>query len=77
MLGIGYCGGMGVAGWALMVGPWLAAIGLVIWAVTRLFPSDRRHLDPEKELDRRLAAGEIDPSTYRYVHDELVGADQR
>ena len=77
MFGIGYCGGMGIAGWALLVGVWIAVIGLVVWAVTRLFPSDRHRPDLEKELDRRLAAGEIDPDTYRHVRDELVGAGRR
>lgn len=77
MFGIGYCGGMSVAGWALMIGSWLAVIGLVVWAVTRLFPSGGRRSDLEKELDRRLAAGELDPSTYRHVRDELAGAGRR
>lgn len=78
MFGIGYCGGMSVAGWALMIGLWLAVIGVVVWAVARLFPSGRRHSpDLQAELDRRLAAGELDPATYQHVRDELVGAGQR
>ena len=77
MFGIGYCGGMGVAGWALMVGVWLAVLGLAVWAVTRLFPSVRRRDDFEAELDRRLASGELDPTTYRHVRDELAGAGRR
>lgn len=77
MFGIGYCGGMSVAGWALMVGVWLTVIGLIVWAVARLFPSSHRRPDLEKELDRRLATGELDPITYQHVRDELVGANQR
>jgi putative membrane protein len=77
MFGIGYCGGMGVAGWALMVGFWLAVIGLVIWALTRLFPSGGRRSDIEAELDRRLASGELDAATYQHVRDELTGAGRR
>lgn len=77
MFGIGYCGGMSVAGWALMVGFWLAVIGLVIWAVTRLFPGTPRRADLEEELDRRLARGEIDADTYQHVRDELATAGRR
>lgn len=77
MFGFGYCGGMGVAGWALMVGVWLAVLGLAVWAVTRLFPSVRRRDDLQAELDRRLANGEIDPTTYQHVRDELTGAGRR
>ena len=77
MFGIGYCGGMGVAGWALMVGVWLAVLGLGVWAVTRLFPSTRRRDDLQAELDRRLASGELDATTYQHVRDELAGAGRR
>lgn len=77
MFGIGYCGGIGVAGWALMVGSWLAVIGLVVWALTRLFPSGARRLDIEAELDRRLATGEMDPATYQQVRDGLISAGRR
>jgi putative membrane protein len=35
----GYCAGLGVGGWLLMIGFWGALIAVVIWAVTRLFPS--------------------------------------
>lgn len=62
MFGIGYCGGIGVTGWALMVGFWLAVIGLIVWALTRLFPSGARRLDIEAELDRRpVACGAFGP----------------
>lgn len=77
MFGIGYCGGIGVAGWALMVGFWLAVIGLVVWALTRLFPSGARRLDIEAELDRRLATGEMDPATYQQFRDELISTGRR
>ena len=33
-----YCGGMGPAGWLLMIGFWAAVIAVIVWAVTRLFP---------------------------------------
>lgn len=41
MFGSGWCGGMGIAGWLLMIGFWGGFLALVLWAVTRLFPSGR------------------------------------
>lgn len=76
MFGIGYCGGMSVVAWALMIGFWVAVIGLVIWAVSRLFPTRERPADLEKELDRRLASGELDVTSYRHLRDELVAGDR-
>ncbi len=73
----GYCSGVGLGGWLLMVGLWVGFILLVLWAVSRLFPSTDRRGQAEEILDRRLAVGEIDPDTYRALRDELVGADQR
>lgn len=35
----GYCAGLGVLGWLLMIGFWGALLAVVVWAVTRLFPS--------------------------------------
>lgn len=70
----GYCGGMGIGGWLLMIGFWAVLVGLVVWAITRLFPSGDGRGDAEQVLDRRLAAGDIDPQTYRQVRDELVHA---
>ena len=70
----GYCGGMGIGGWLLMIGLWAVLVGLVVWAITRLFPSGDRRADAEQVLDRRLATGDIDSQTYRQVRDELVHA---
>ena len=69
--------GMGVAGWFLMTVFWVALIAAIVWAVANLFPgrgsyeptSAERPERPEEILDRRLARGEIDSSTY----DELRG----
>lgn len=73
----GFCNGMGLGGWLLMIGLWVGFIVLVLWAVSRLFPTPNRRGEAEDLLDRRLASGEIDPDTYRQVRDELVGADRR
>lgn len=68
----GYCGGMGAGGWLLMIGLWGGFIAVVVWAVTRLFPSERRR-EADDVLDRRFAAGEIDADTYRQTREQLAG----
>lgn len=71
----GYCSSqMGAGGWLLMIGLWASFLALVVWAVTRLFPSER-HRPAQDDLDRRLAIGEIDTDTYRRAREELAGAD--
>lgn len=69
---LGYCGAWGASGWLLMVGLWAGFIALVVWVVSRLFPSGQSP-DALDVLDRRLAAGEIDSDDYRRLHDELAG----
>lgn len=69
----GYCGGIGVAGWALMIGFWTAIVAVVVWATPRLFPAGGRRDDgAARVLDHRLAVGDIDPSTYRQMRDRLA-----
>ena len=83
-----YCGGMGPAGWLLMIGFWAAVIAVIVWAVTRLFPKASTggrspaalHQRPDTQellLDQRLASGEIDPQTYIAARRELTGTGQR
>jgi len=69
----GYCTAMGTGGWLLMIGLWGAFLALVVWLVTRIFPSDRRP-DAAEVLDRRLAAGEIAPDVYREAKHEISGS---
>jgi putative membrane protein len=81
-----YCGGMGPAGWLLMIGFWVAVIAVIVWAVTRLFPQEptggrspavpQRRQDPQELPDQRLATGEIDPPTYIAARRELTGTGQ-
>lgn len=73
----GYCGGMGLGGWLLMIGGWATLVAVVVWAVARLFPTAQRRADTGELLDRRLATGEIDPGTYRAAGQEPVGAGRR
>jgi uncharacterized membrane protein len=63
---------MGVGGWVGMAVFWVAVVALVLWGVSRLFPT--RHAPSAWEvLDARLASGELDPVTYRALRDELDG----
>jgi hypothetical protein len=68
----GYCAGLGVAGWALMIGLWGGLLAVVVWAVARLFPSSARG-DDQDPLDRHRAAGHIDSDTYRQMREERIG----
>ena len=82
-----YCGGMGPAGWLLMIGFWAAIIAVIVWAVTPTVPqgihrsspaAPQRRQDPQELLlDQRLAGGEIDPQTYIAARRELTGTGQR
>ena len=70
------------SGWlVLMIFAWVALIALVVWAISRLFPTraggDSREQVAEKPdaiLDRRLARGEIDTDEYARLRDALVSA---
>lgn len=77
---MGYGWGFEAGGWIFMLLFWVALIALIVWAVARLLPSSRtRETDrreraetPEEILDRRFAAGEIDPEEYRRARDQLA-----
>ncbi len=80
----GWDNGMGAGGWVLMILAWVALIGLVVWAISRLFPArsagDSREQTtetPEEILDRRLARGEIDTDEYARLRDALISAHAR
>lgn len=84
MFGSGWCGGMGAGGWLLMALLWGSFLAVIVWAVTRLFPTARSRRDrpgdhggesEESLLDRRLAAGEIDEDTYLRLRVELTHTD--
>ena len=65
-----WCGQMGIGGWVGMAAFWVLVLALVIWAVSRLFPSQDA-LTPRAVLDARLASGDLDPETYRLIRQEL------
>lgn len=61
-----WCGAMGLAGWLAMALFWTVFLGLVIWAVTQMFPTS----PPPQEAGRVT-----DPDERRYgqTTDELAG----
>jgi len=71
--------GMGVAGWFAMTVFWVALIAAIVWSLANLFPgrnsgeptNGERSERPEDILDRRLARGEIDSSTYDELRTKL------
>jgi uncharacterized membrane protein len=76
-----WCGQLGVGGWVLMGLFWLTFLGLVLWAVSRLFGRDRGAgtgaadkpvVDDADNLDLRLARGELDVAEYRALREELT-----
>jgi hypothetical protein len=69
-----WCGQLGVGGWVLTGLFWATFLGLVLWAVSRLFgpgrvaggvEGDRREVDDVYDLDLRLARMELDVTEYR------------
>jgi len=74
-----WCGQLGVGGWVLMGLFWATFLGLVLWAVSRLFGSgrvaggadeDRHEADDLDDLDLRLARGELNVTECRTLHEE-------
>ena len=65
-----WCVQTGLSGWIVMVAVWVLVVGLVVWAVDRLFPA-RADDDSFAVLDARLAAGAIDLATYERIRSEL------
>lgn len=70
--------GMGGGGWILMLLAWAALIGVIVWAVVRIFPGRTPTMNasgeqPLETLDRRLAHGEIDPDIYDQLRVKLAG----
>jgi len=46
-----WCGATGLAGWLAMAVFWTAFLGLVIWAVTRIFPASPPRREAERVTD--------------------------
>lgn len=74
-----WCGQMGAGECLVMILFWSAFLGLAVWAVTQLLgPRNVRGSEKARDvLDRRLAAGDLDPETYRRLRDELLTTGAR
>ena len=72
----GYCAGLGVAGWVLMIGLWGGFLAVVVWAVTRIFPSATRRDDAQDPADRDVG-GDADADAGRRLHEEAVSRGPR
>jgi hypothetical protein len=56
---------------------WVAFLGLVLWALSRLFAGPRGDDGVHEgvdDLDQQLARGQIDPSEYRTLREELTSS---
>lgn len=78
-----WCAQLGVGGWVLMGLFWATFLGLVLWAVSRLFGRDRGvggvngdegAVDDADNLDLRLARGELDVTEYRTLREGLTSS---
>ena len=79
-----WCGQSGVIGWVLMGLFWVTFLGLVLWAMSRLFAPTRvsggragddheaDDVDHADDLGRRLASGQLDLSEYQTLRRELT-----
>ena len=84
MMGYGYgMGAGGWVGWIAMAVFWIGLIALVVWGVSRAFPSGKdrgetswapRSESPAEVLDRRYAAGEIDEDRYQAMRATLASS---
>ena len=72
-----WCGHLGVGGWVVIGLFWATFLGLVLWALARLFAPARvtggRNGDAD-DLDLRLARGEMDLFEYRALCEELASS---
>lgn len=72
-------GGFGYSWMLLPILLWVGLLALIVWAVVRIFPSNRsgdHHYDPaEKILRERLARSEIDREEYERGLAALCGEE--
>jgi putative membrane protein len=75
--------GMDAGGWIFMVLLWAVLLGVIVWAIVRVFPSrgtddapaakvaPPRAESAKEILDRRLASGEIDAEAYDAIASRI------
>ncbi len=70
-----WCGQLGVGGWILMGLFWATFVGLVLWALSRLFAPVREDdviHESADDLDQRWAREQMDPSEHQTPREELA-----
>ncbi len=83
-----WCGQYGLIGWVLMGLFWVTFLGLVVWAMSRLFAPTQvtdghdvdvddhevgdRDVGDADDLVLRLARGQIDLSEYQTLRQEVI-----
>ncbi len=74
MMGLFGFGGVGLFGMLLMGLFWIGLFLLLLWAVSRFFPRERRRdVEVARELvSRRYAAGEISEAEYQQAMRALT-----
>ena len=72
-----WCGHLGVGAWVLMGLFWSTFLGLVLWALSRLFAPVRLaggRDDDGDDLDLRLSRGQMDLLEYRALREEITSS---
>ena len=70
-----WCGQLGVGGWLLMGLFWATFVGLVLWALSRLFAPVREDdvlHESADDLDQRWAREQMDLADYQTPRAELT-----
>ena len=70
-----WCGQLGVGGWILMGLFWATFVGLVLWALSRLFAPVREDdvvHESADDLDQRWAREQMDLSDYQAPREKLT-----
>ena len=70
-----WCSRITPSGWVVTFALLAVVTGVAVWVVCRLFPTpDQRLPDPRAALDARLAAGDVDLTTYAHLRQELAAS---
>lgn len=79
MLSVIGAGGASIFGLLVMMLAWIGFIALLVWAVARLFPRERRsdHELARDVIGQRYAAGEISLAEYQQAMRALGGDEGR